>query len=136
MPVSPKKIADLELRMAALGIRERDIEEHFVRSSGRGGQNVNKVSTCVVLRHPPTGTEVKCQAERSQALNRYIARRILCEKVERKLHGERSAAERKIWKIRKQKRRRSRRAKEKVLEGKRIQSAKKALRRRVRRDEM
>ena len=131
MPVSPKKQADLEQRMLAVGIHERDLREHFVRSSGRGGQNVNKVSTCVVLKHLPTGIEVKCQQERSQALNRFLARRILVEKLERVLQGARSAAVQLAWKIRKQKRRRSKRAKEKVLEQKHRQSEKKVLRRPV-----
>lgn len=114
--------------MNSLGINERDIIEHFVRSSGAGGQNVNKVSTCVVLKHLPTGIEVKCQQERSQAINRFLARRILVEKIERKMLGEKSAAEQRIWKIRKQKRRRSRRAKEKILAEKHRQAEKKRLR--------
>lgn len=128
MAVSLKKSSELASRMAGLGVHERDLDEHFVRSSGRGGQNVNKVSTCVVLKHRPSGIEVKCQAERSQALNRFLARRILCDKLERRLLGERSAAEQKRWKIRRQKRRRSRRAKEKLLADKRHQSEKKRLR--------
>jgi len=112
-------------------IFERDIAEHFVRSSGAGGQNVNKVSTCVVLRHAQTGIEVKCQIARSQAENRFHARRILCEKVEKRLLGSKSAAEKKRWKIAKQKRRRSKRAKEKMLSDKRSQSEKKRLRAKV-----
>lgn len=122
MPISLKKQSDLFHRMTALNIHERDIREHFVHSSGRGGQNVNKVSTCVVLKHIPTGIEVKCQKERSQALNRFIARRILAEKIERMMLGAKSEAEQRIWKIRKQKRRRSRKAKEKILENKKRQS--------------
>ena len=129
MPVSTGKLKDLVARMASLGIHERDLAEHFVRSSGAGGQNVNKVSTCVVLKHGPTGIEVKCQAERSQALNRYLARRILCEKVERKILGAKSATEQRRWKIRKQKKRRSKKAKEKMLADKRHQGEKKRLRR-------
>ncbi len=131
MPISQKKESDLSRRMAALGIHEADIKEHFVRSGGKGGQNVNKVSTCVVLKHLPTGVEVKCQKERSQALNRFLARRILVEKLERVVFGAQSAAEQLIWKIRKQKRRRSKKAKEKVLDQKHRQSEKKQLRKRV-----
>ena len=80
-PVSPKKEKQLSERMQALGVRERDIEEQFVRSSGAGGQKVNKVSTCVLLHHRPSGVRVKCQEERSQALNRFLARRILLGKI-------------------------------------------------------
>ena len=128
-PVSPEKQHALAVRMRVLGVREEDLDEHFVRSGGKGGQNVNKVSTCVVLRHRPSGVTVKCQRERSQALNRFLARRELLEKLEARARGvaEARAAER--ARIRRQKRRRSRRAKEKMLAGKRAQSEKKAARR-------
>ncbi len=125
MPVSPKKQTLLAKRMRDLGIREADIIEHFIRSSGKGGQHVNKTSTCVVLRHPPTGMEVRCQTERSQAINRHLARVRLMEKIERMMIGRKSAEEQRRWKVKKQKRRRSRRAKEKVLELKHRQSEKK-----------
>ncbi len=116
--------------MKSLSVSEDDLEEKFVRSSGAGGQNVNKVSTCVWLKHLPSGIIVKCQREREQAQNRFLARRLIVEKLEAKLFGEKSAAEQKKWKIIKQKKRRSRKAKEKILEQKKIQSAKKEGRKR------
>jgi protein subunit release factor B len=128
-PVSSEKEQALLARMRALGVRDEDLEEHFVRSGGPGGQNVNKVSTCVVLRHRPTGLQVKCRRERSQALNRFLARRELLDKIEARIRGIATAAEQERERIRRQKRRRSRRAKEKMLAGKRAQSEKKALRR-------
>jgi len=115
--------------MARLGIRESDLEESFIRSSGAGGQNVNKVSTCVVLRHRPSGLEVRCQRERSQALNRFLARRLLAERIEEKKEGIASRHRQAIEKIRRQKRKRSKRAKDRMLEGKRLHSEKKAMRR-------
>ncbi|TMA36965.1 MAG: peptide chain release factor-like protein [Deltaproteobacteria bacterium] len=115
--------------MRRLGVREDDLDEQFVRSGGAGGQNVNKVSTCVVLRHRPSGIVVRCQRERSQALNRFFARRLLLEKLEARERGVAETAARERARIRRQKRRRSRRAKEKVLAGKRAVSEKKAARR-------
>ena len=120
--------------MQALGVREQDIEEQFVRSSGAGGQKVNKTSSCVVLHHRPTGIRVKCQQERSQALNRFLARRILLDKIEAKLRGAESAAQQEIAKIRRQKKRRSRRTKQKMLADKRRQAEKKSSRGAVRPD--
>jgi peptide chain release factor len=124
-----KALRDL---MARLGVRQEDIVEKFIRSQGAGGQNVNKVSTCVYLRHVPTGIEVKCQQERSQALNRFLARRLLLEKIESQILGKLSEKQQRIEKIRRQKRRRSRRAKIKMLEAKHRHSEKKSLRGRVR----
>lgn len=135
MPVSKTKQNELENRMKRLGVTEHDLEEHFVRSSGPGGQRVNKVSTCVVLRHIPTGIEVKCQKERSQALNRFLARRILADKIERLLFNKKSELEQRIWKIKKQKRRRSKKAKEKLLAEKRHHSEKKQLRARIKNED-
>jgi peptide chain release factor len=126
--VSPEKEKFLYEKMRRLGIREQDIEEHFVRSQGKGGQNVNKTSTAVYLRHRPTGVEVKCQQERSQALNRFLARRILADRVENLVEGRRSEELRRREKIRRQKRKRSKRAKEKMLQAKHLQSARKAQR--------
>ena len=118
--------------MRALGVREHDIEEQFVRSSGAGGQKVNKVSTCVLLHHRPSGVRVKCQKERSQALNRFLARRILLDKIEAKLKGIKTAKEQIAAKIRRQKRKRSRRAKLRMLGDKHRQAEKKTLRAPVR----
>ena len=105
--------------MEELQLREEDIDEKFIRSSGKGGQKANKSSTCVYLKHRPTGIEVKCQKERSQALNRFLARRILTNKVEVLRLGRLSEERKRIEKIRRQKRKRSRRAKEKMLKEKR-----------------
>lgn len=127
-PVSQAKEQALVERMAALGIREDDIDESFVRSGGHGGQNVNKVATCVVLRHVPTGTEVKCQQARTQGMNRYYARVLLADKVETAIKGRQSEEQKRIEKIRRQKRKRSKRAKEKMLADKHAVSEKKKLR--------
>lgn len=117
--VSKTKEQALRVKMEGLGIRERDLEEKFIRSSGRGGQKVNKTSSCVYLKHRPTGIEVKCQQERSQARNRFLARRILARKIETRILGKLSEERKRIEKIRRQKRRRSKRAKEKMLRDKR-----------------
>ena len=126
--VAPQKEKQLRTRMEELGLREGDLVEKFIRGSGKGGQKVNKTSSCVYLMHKPTGIEVKCQRERSQALNRFHARRALCEKITEKIRGEKSARRKEAEKIRRQKRRRSRRAKEKMLEEKKKQAQKKTLR--------
>ena len=128
-PVSPDKETQLAQRMAALGVSEADMEETFVRSGGHGGQNVNKTATCVMLLHRPTGLQVKCQATRQQGLNRFLARRLLLDKIEARQKGfidaERAARE----KIRRQKRRRIRRAKARMLDDKSRHAAKKQARR-------
>jgi protein subunit release factor B len=128
-PVSSEKEAQLERRMAALGVRETDIEESFVRSGGHGGQNVNKTSTCVMLLHRPTGLQVKCQATRQQGLNRFLARRLLLDKIEARKTGFVAAQQAEIEKIRRQKRKRSRRAKVRMLADKSHHAEKKAARR-------
>jgi len=131
---SEQKQTALAARMERLGIREEDLIEQFVRSGGRGGQNVNKVATCVYLKHVPSGLEVKCQQGRTQALNRFLARRTLCERLDALVSGRESEERRRIEKIRRQKRKRSKRAKEKILEAKRQQSEKKSARRAPRAD--
>jgi protein subunit release factor B len=107
--VSEEKNRWLQAKMKILGIQEKDIEEKFVRSAGRGGQKVNKTSSCVYLKHIPTGVEVKCMQERSQSLNRFLARRELLARIER-FSGRISAETRQVEKVRKQKSKRRRRA--------------------------
>jgi protein subunit release factor B len=114
--VSEKKEKELLEKMRKLGIKEEDLIEKFVLSSGKGGQKRNKTSTCVYLKHIPTGIEVKCEKTRSQSLNRFFARRILVEKIEEKLLGKESSSYRKILKKIKQKKKREKRAKEKYHE--------------------
>ena len=123
--VTHKKEEELYSKMKSLSIFEEDIEEKFIKSSGRGGQNVNKTSSCVYLKHKPSGIEVKCQRERSQVLNRFFARRILVNKIETLVLGELSEERKRIEKIRRQKRKRSKRAKEKMLNNKAKKSQKK-----------
>jgi len=115
-------------KMHELKIYEKDIIEKFIRSQGKGGQKVNKTSSCVYLKHKPSGIEVKCQRERSQVLNRFLARRILVNKIETLVKEKASAEQKRIEKIRRQKRKRSKRAKEKMLRDKAKTSQKKAQR--------
>jgi protein subunit release factor B len=128
MYVNPWKEEALKVRMLKLGIKQSDIEQNFIRSSGHGGQNVNKTSTCVYLKHLPTGIEVKCSDSRSQVLNRFLALRRLTDKIEERIRGRQSEHQQRIEKIRRQKRKRSKRAKEKMLQGKHLHSEKKASR--------
>ena len=120
--ISKPKSEQLTARMARLGLREQDLEEQFIRGSGPGGQKINKTSSTVWLRHKPSGIEIKCGRERSQAMNRYLARRELCDRTEEKILGAQSARRQAIEKIRRQKRRRSRRQREKMLADKRHHS--------------
>ncbi len=126
--VSSEKMTALYARWEELGIREEEVRENFIRSGGHGGQNVNKVSTCVQLKHLPTGTEVKVQQERSQALNRYYARKLLADKIEDEIKGAASTRRQAIEKVKRQKRRRSRKAQAKIREAKERTSEKKAAR--------
>ena len=115
--------------MGKIELKESDILEFFTLASKKGGQHVNKTSSCVYLKHIPTGIEVKCQETRSQARNRSLARKILAAKIESLIFGRESEEQKRYEKIRRQKRRRSRRAKEKMLRDKKLHSEKKALRR-------
>jgi protein subunit release factor B len=130
-PVSQDKYLALQKRMLGLGIREDDLQESFVTSQGKGGQNVNKVATCVVLFHAPSGLRIKCQQERSQGLNRYLARKLLADKIEEAKLGAESRRVQEFERIRRQKRRRSRRAKNRMLADKHARSAVKSTRGKV-----
>ncbi len=117
--------------MHALGVQEQDIDEQFLRAAGPGGQKVNKSSSCVALIHRPSGLRVKCQQSRHRAVNRFVARRLLLDRIEAQQKGYVARQRAEIAKIRRQKARRSRRAKEKILADKSHRSEKKALRRKV-----
>ncbi len=127
-PVAPTTYHHLMERMNRLGIKEEDLEERFIKSSGPGGQKVHKTSSAVYLVHRPTGLAVKCQKSRSQAMNRFFARRLLADKIERLYSGLVEAEQERIRKIRRQKQRRGRRLKEKILEDKKRTGNKKRLR--------
>jgi peptide chain release factor len=128
MPLFGDKARQLEERLARLGVRPEDLDESFIHSGGKGGQNVNKVATCVVLVHRPTGIAVKCQRERSQGANRLVARRMLAEKIEERQLGAASKRQQDAERIRRQKRRRSRRSKNRMLRDKHAQADKKSSR--------
>ena len=118
----------LEERMLGLGIQESEIFEKFILGSGKGGQKMNKTSSCVYLKHLPTGTEVKSQVTRSREENRFFARRVLCDKIEEQIYKRESTKQKLDAKIKRQKQRRTRKQKEKILRDKKANSAKKALR--------
>jgi protein subunit release factor B len=134
MSLSKEKIDELAARMDSLGIREGDLIEKFILGSGKGGQKINKTSSCVYLKHEPTGIEIKCQRDRSREMNRFFARRDLCDRIEEQISDAKSKKQQEFEKIRRQKRRRSRKQKEKMLASKKIRSAKKELRQNISRD--
>jgi protein subunit release factor B len=133
--IRKEKFEELERRMESLGIFEADLIEKFILGSGSGGQKINKTSSCVYLKHIPSGIEVKCQQDRSRELNRYLARRELCDRLESKLFKVKTEKQHLVEKIRRQKRRRSRRSKEKMLHNKKHRGEKKSLRQEPRGDE-
>jgi len=115
-------------RMEMLGIKEDELVEKFILGSGKGGQKVNTSASAVDLIHTPSNIRIKCHQERSRELNRLLARRLLCEKIEEKIEGKKSAKAKAAHKIRKQKQKRSKRAKEKMLDAKKKRSEVKDLR--------
>lgn len=125
---SPEKSSALEQRMESLGIDPADLLEKFVRGSGAGGQKINKTSNCVFLKHMPSGIAIKCQIERSREMNRFLARRELCDQIDAIANGKASAKSQAIEKLRRQKRQRSRRSKQRSVADTRKLSEKKALR--------
>ena len=127
--VSKDKVAELEQRLLNLGVTDDTLMERFVRGSGAGGQKINKTSSCVFLKHLTSGVVIKCQSDRSREMNRFLARRELCEELESIRDGKESARVQEMEKIRRQKRRRSRRSKQRSVADKRLLSTKKSLRR-------
>lgn len=131
MPLPPQ----IDRRLAALALRAEDVEERFIRGAGPGGQKINKTSSTVVLRHQPSGTEVRCQAERSQAANREAAWVLLCEKLERAQAADRLAREQVREAERRRTRQKSRGQKVRMIEAKKHRAKHKARRGRVSGDE-
>jgi protein subunit release factor B len=128
MSISREKQEAIEKEMLELGITDADLIEKFILGSGRGGQNLQKTSSCVYLKHIPTGLEIKCQQDRSREVNRFLARRMLCDTIREKVLKEKSDRQMASEKIRRQKQRRSRKQKKKMVEEKRKHSEKKNLR--------
>lgn len=129
--ISFSKQKAIEDKFIKYNIKDCDLVEKFIHSSGNGGQNLNKVATCVYLRYIPLNIEIKCQKYRTQLLNRYVARKMLVEEIEKNLFDKQSEKQKKIEKIRRQKRKRSKRAKEKVFKAKKLNSLKKKDRQKV-----
>lgn len=126
--IRKEKLDELQERMDRLGIKSDDLIEKFILGSGKGGQKINKTSSCVYLKHTPTSFEIKCQRDRSREMNRYYARKELCDWIEETIQNKKSERQQEMEKIRRQKRRRSRKSKEKMLSNKKQQSEKKSLR--------
>lgn len=125
---SPQKMASVNARLNALGVTKTDLKEEFIKGSGKGGQKINKTSSCVQLTYLKTGLVIRCQETRSRELNRFLARRSLLERLEQEHFGQQSEKEKLRHKIRAQKKKRSKRAKEKMLESKHRHTEKKLLR--------
>lgn len=113
--VNPKKSKQLKAEMKRLGLLEQDLEEKFILGAGKGGQKINKTSAAVYLKHLPTGLKIKCQQKRSRELNRFLARRKLCEKFSEIILGKKSERQSRLEKIKRQKQRRQRRGKPNLL---------------------
>lgn len=120
--------AATEAKLNALGTSSAEVEERFVRGSGPGGQKINKSSSCVWLRHRPTGIEVRCQRERSQVQNRELAWDELCKKLAARQHATAAAAEQQREAERRRTRQKSRRQKARMVASKRQRAAVKARR--------
>jgi protein subunit release factor B len=129
--VSAAKQRALATQMEKLGVEDADLTERFILGSGAGGQKINKTASCVYLKHTPSGIELKCQRSRSREMNRFLARRELCDRLVEQIEGEKSRRRQAMEKIRRQKRRRSRRQKAKMVELKRQRGAQKQLRGRI-----
>lgn len=129
--ITREKWQQLHVRMFSLGIHEEDIAEKFILGSGSGGQKINKTSSCVWLKHEPSGLSLKCQKERSRELNRYYARQRLCDKLDEQKNKIKSDRQQAIEKIKRQKRKRSRRSKEKMLSDKKYRGSQKKVRKKI-----
>lgn len=130
-PISKSKLEDVAARLQAMGVEEADLREEFIRGSGAGGQKINKTNSCVQLTYLPRGIVIKCQHSRSREQNRFFARRLLLERLEAEKLGVQSQKMQKMFKLRAQKKKRSKRAKEKMLAGKKQNAQLKQLRKRV-----
>jgi protein subunit release factor B len=128
MSISKDKEDDIKRLMHKIGLKEEDLIEKFILGSGRGGQNLQKTYSCVYLKHVPSGIEVKCQKDRSREINRWLARRAICEKFQNEILLQKTKKIQEIEKIRRQKKTRSRKQKRKMIEDKRKHHQKKSLR--------